>query len=311
MQRTEREKMLYTQNSIIKFIFFGNYFYGLCAVALSVEANLQQHFPLNELLFYILSFIATIIYYTVAYINVGVFSRNKRLVWYYHNRQFIKKSQQLFFMIVLLILLKYLEKYWAAIWHLYWYEWLLIASFPMVAGFYYGIGYKPGIKINLRSIGWLKPFIIGFTWAGLVTVYPIFILHFQANTHYAFTWIGAFLFLKNMMFVSVLCIMFDIKDYADDYNQNLKTFVTRFGLRKTIFNILLPLAVIGLGCFLIYGYMHSFSITKIIINTLPFIAMLRVAYSLSNRHSIFYYLIIIDGLMLFKAICGIIAVIYF
>jgi hypothetical protein len=36
-----------------------------------------------------------------------------------------------------------------------------------------------------------------------------------------------------------------------------------------------------------------------------------VAYSLSRRRPIIYYLVIIDGLMLVKAICGSVAMIWF
>jgi hypothetical protein len=87
--------------------------------------------------------------------------------------------------------------------------------------------------------------------------------------------------------------------------------VTQYGLRKTIFNILVPLSVLGLGSFLIYGYTLQFSMMKILLNTIPFIAMISVAYSMASRRNIFYYLIIIDGLMLVKAVCGMIAVTYF
>jgi hypothetical protein len=41
--------------------------------------------------------------------------------------------------------------------------------------------------------------------------------------------------------------MFDIKDYAADHNHQLKTFVVRYGLRKTIFYILIPLTLVSAG----------------------------------------------------------------
>jgi hypothetical protein len=311
MQPSRHHQWLHIKNVITRLIFFGNYFYGLCTVALAIEANLQQGYPLNKAWLYILLFAGTVVYYSIAYVNTGHSKGNKRLIWYADNRHMIKRSLQLLFILCLAIATWFCIKYIHSIIQMRLYEWILIAVFPIVAGFYYGIGLKPGGKINLRSIGWLKPFIIGFTWAGVVSVYPIIILNIESNTHYHPSLISLFLFIKNLMFVSVLCIMFDIKDYADDYNQNLKTFVTQYGLRKTIFNILLPLSVLGLGSFLIYGYTRNFSLMKILLNTIPFIAMISVAYSMSSRRSIFYYLIIIDGLMLVKAVFGIIAVTYF
>ena len=110
------------------------------------------------------------------------------------------------------------------------------------------------------------------------------------------------------MYITMLCIMFDIKDYAADHNHHLKTFVVRYGLRKTIFYILIPLTVIGLGMFVIYAALMNFPLLRILINTIPFILLIIVAYSMHRRKSILYYLAIIDGLMLVKALCGTIGI---
>ncbi len=113
------------------------------------------------------------------------------------------------------------------------------------------------------------------------------------------------------MFISVLSIMFDIKDYAKDYNFELKTFVVKFGLRKTIFFILIPLLLLGWVSFVTYGLLNGFSFMRIFLNTLPFLVCTVVALELQKRKSIYFYLIIIDGLMLVKAFCGSLAVLYF
>ena len=76
-----------------------------------------------------------------------------------------------------------------------------------------------------RSIGWLKPFIIGFIWGGTETVYPIVFSGIEKQQgYYEVNLVSTYLFIKNFMFISVLCIMFDIKDYAADSNQQIKTF---------------------------------------------------------------------------------------
>lgn len=113
------------------------------------------------------------------------------------------------------------------------------------------------------------------------------------------------------MYITLLCILFDIKDYAMDYNKDLKTVVVKLGLRRTIFYFIIPLCFIGLGSFLVYAYSQHFSLMKILINTIPFILIITVAYSMYSRRSIFYYLIIIDGLMLLKAACGITSMVFF
>src|SRR4051794_38106037 len=90
------------------FIFFGNYFYGCCAVALAIEANVQQNLPLNSFYFYLLLYCETVIFYTYAYIqekNTAFIPRknemyiNKRSKWYYDNRALIKKTQSILILI--------------------------------------------------------------------------------------------------------------------------------------------------------------------------------------------------------------------
>ena len=186
-------------------------------------------------------------------------------------------------------------------------QWLLILLFPLVAILYYGIESFQFKKYNLRNNGWMKPFVIGFVWGGTVTIYPVLFHAIESNEAYGITLFGFLLLVKNFMFITVLCIMFDIKDFAYDYNQQLKTFVVRIGLRKTIYYIMIPLCIIGLGTFLVYTISHHFPAIRIVINTIPFILLITVAWSMYQRKSILYYLAIIDGLMLVKALCGIIS----
>lgn len=298
--------------NIIKFILFGNYFYGICAVALAVEASLQQHYPLNNIVFYVALFAATTWYYTKAYVTEQTtFTVNQRTNWYIHYKKTIKWSQHILELVLAICFLLFLFSHGKNLLHLRLLHLLGIIIFPVVAGFYYGVETKIIGNFNLRKIGWIKPFVIGFTWAGLATVYPVIYYSIVNQAKGDFTLIWLFLFVKNFMFVTVLCIMFDIKDYAMDYNSQLKTFVVNHGLRKTIFYIIIPLSVAGLGSFLGFGYVRDFSAMRMLLNTIPFLLMILFAYSLHRRKNIFYYLVMIDGLMLVKAICGSIGILFF
>ncbi|MFP5042328.1 hypothetical protein [Parasediminibacterium sp. JCM 36343] len=293
----------------VQSLFFGNYFYGLCTVLLSVEGSVQQFSPLNQPGYYLGVFAATVLYYTKAYMHdtsPGANVYNERTLWYAHNKKSIYFSQIALAIILALCMVSILVTssfHWQSIPVLYWF---LLAIFPTVAALYYGVQ-LPSSRghFNLRDTGWLKPFVIGFVWAGVVTVYPLLFRVLFKHGNYVFHTIAVFLFIKNFMFITVLCIMFDIKDYVADHNRQLKTFVVRLGLRKTIFYILLPLCIIGLGTFLGYAFTHHFPATRIVFNTIPFILLITVAYSMQRRKGILYYLAIIDGLMLAKAVCGI------
>jgi hypothetical protein len=299
-------------NTLAELIFFGNYFYGICAVALTIEASLQQRYPLNGFLYYLAVFACTVLYYTKAYITEKVRdTSNARAVWYAAYNRVIVRTQLGFTVLLAIMAIGFLATEWKAILKMSWLEWAMLFLFPAVAALYYGINHKSLARYNLRNIGWLKPFVIGFTWAGLVTVYPILYYDVTHQQPLAIKLIGLLLFLKNFMYITLLSILFDIKDYSADHNRQLKTFVVKAGLRKTIFFIIIPLSIIGLGCFLAYGFLHQFSPMKIALNTIPFLLLIMVTYSMQRRKSLFYYLVLIDGLMLIKACCGIIAMIFF
>lgn len=317
------------KNELGEFIFFGNYFYALCVLSLSIESSLQQSIPLNSITFYILVCSATILYYTYAYmheisIKIIFLGRklrltppsaynfyNQRTLWYQRNERLINTTQLFFLLITILCSLYLIFRKFHQIFSLQISEWIILLSVPGVALLYYGNAFFPIFKINLRKSGWTKAFFIGFVWAGVVTLYPPMFYQWEHNLHYDFTLLVFWYFVKNWMYISVLAIMFDIKDYADDANKDLKTFVVRVGLRKTIFRILLPLTVLGLVSFSVFAHQTNFSFPRYLINIIPFLLLLVVAYSMHRRKSILYYLVVIDGLMLVKSICGIVAAVLF
>lgn len=299
------------KTSLVKIIFFGNLFYGLCAIALSIEALLQQQLHLVDVYFFVASFAVTVFYYTLSYSAESLqLIDNPRTVWYAGNLLLVSFIKWISFSIVIGFCIFLSYRYWNDVlrWPLN--TWLVVLIFPAVALMYFGVTYRVK-SYSLRSIGWMKPFVIGFVWAGLVTIYPAIYYFLVNDQSWQFTWVGLFLYVKNFMFVTVLAIMFDIKDYATDSNLKLKTYVVDKGLRTTIFKILIPLSVAGLGSFLAYGFYRHFSFMRIFLNTIPFFMMLAVAYYLHRRQSIFYYLVLIDGLILVKALCGTLAVTYF
>jgi 4-hydroxybenzoate polyprenyltransferase len=96
-----------------------------------------------------------------------------------------------------------------------------------------------------------------------------------------------------------------MKDYADDSNRQLKTFVVRFGLRNTILYVLTPLCIVGIFFTLVFAYYRHFTLLPVLFNVLPFLLLLMVTYTMQRQRNIFFYLIVIDGLVFIKAICGI------
>lgn len=290
------------------FIFYGNYYLGFCTVFLAMEGNLQQGISLNSVFFYLLLYLGTVLFYTHAYIQEsnGRYI-NERTKWYTAHAEFIKRSQLILFFLCLLLSIYLCIKY---------YHGLLLVT-PLQIGFlifiavlaqsYYGISIGRSFKVNTRQTGWLKPFVISLVWTTAVTFAPVVWRQAELNTLYIFTQVNLWFFIKNFMFISILAIMFDIKDYAADHNRKLKTFVVNIGLRKTLFLIIMPIALLAFLSFIIFAWQQHFPPLKIIFNCLPFITLLYVIRSMQRRKSIIYYLAVIDGLLIVKAICGITA----
>lgn len=92
-----------------KRFFYGNYFYGICAIGLSVECSLQLKLSLNNIFFYLSLFCATVLYYTHAfYIETRQQAQNpnERSIWYRaHQKQITKSQLGLTFLLGLFLLL--------------------------------------------------------------------------------------------------------------------------------------------------------------------------------------------------------------
>jgi 4-hydroxybenzoate polyprenyltransferase len=293
---------------IIRFIFFGNYFIGVIAIALSVETMVQLRLPFNSVEYYALLFCGTIMCYTYAYTGVllSFSADNQRAAWYQQHRRLVKLSQW-FLLVACLLLGGFLFfKYFSELLNLPIIYWLTVATMGLAVVLYYGLLPRSLIKLNLRNTGWLKAFVIGFVWAACVSLLPIIMLRLENNGDYrADRVVVIWLFIKNWMFCTVNAIMFDLKDYEDDSNKQLKTFVVRFGLRNTILFVLTPLCLVGLFFTVVFARYRHFTFLPIAFNLLPFLLLLMVTYSMYKQKNILFYLIVIDGLVLFKGLCGI------
>jgi len=292
---------------VVKFIFFANYFIGILAMGLSLESVVQLQLPLNSGVYYMLLFCGTVVYYTYAYTATGSYtvSDNPRTQWYRDHRVFIRRSQIVLTCICLVSGISIAVKHYKNILNLplpYWFIMIMIALSVLL---YYGLLPQSSVKLNLRNTGWIKAFVIGFVWACCVNLLPLVMLKIERGHFMAEPLLVVWLFVKNWMFCTVNAIMFDMKDYADDANRQLKTFAVRIGLRKTIFYVLIPLLAIGVISFTVFAWLRNFGVITFLINLIPFICLLIVAYSLQRQKSILFYLIVIDGLLLLKALCGI------
>ena len=277
---------------------------------LSIEMAFQLGLPLNETVYYIGLFLAPVIYYTYAYksINDSTPIANQRTRWFRENKKLVHWSQVGMIILCIGIFSFLIFKHFNEIIRLPLIYYSIGFGVLFVGIFYYGLISKKLFGFNLRNSGWTKAFIIGFVWACCANIFPLIMLRIETGQDFFQTDLWVWLFIKNWLFCTVNAIMFDIKDYPSDSNLYLRTFVVSFGLRRTIYFIIVPLLLAGLISFCFFSLIKQFSIIQFSFNLIPFLLTLAIAFSMLRRHSIFYYLIVIDGVILVKALCGILGV---
>ena len=297
------------KNRVIENIFFSNFFLILLSLALNIETNTKIGLPFNSTVYYSFICSITVLFYLYAYRTPKHIksSSNPRTQFYINHR----KSVQLFtyFLLIvsfisgIILAIKCLPNYEVLSW-----KWFLVLCFTGLLSFGY---YDLKLGISLRKTMLLKPFLIGWTWAITTVFLPVLFLMLKNETHYTIDAKFYFLFSQTFMYCVVNAILFDLKDYEDDSNRNLKTFVVKYGYHFTLNRIILPLIFLGFLSFVIFGIWYGLPLHRVLFMLIPIVCLAIFAFKLNRPKSILYYLIAIDGMIFLKAICGILSVILF
>ena len=295
-------------NNLVKILFYGNIFYGFCAVALCIESNLLQGFSINYFPFYLLIFFCSWIYYTMIYVRSSTAYANSPINYWY--RVNIQKIKRILFTIVILVaglFVFFIVQNYVALKTLTIGQWLLLASIPL-SGLLYTFQLPISFLKKFRQIGWLKPFIIGYTWSGWVTLFPTIAFQLQQQKQGPPIYPNLQLWFLNFLFITVLAIIFDVKDYNIDVRKRLKTIPAQLGIANTYSYVIIPFSLLTIIVLLWFQTKQPFTFAQIFIQLIPFVLLITEVLKRHKQQNIFYYLVYIDGLMLLKAICGIISI---
>ena len=295
-------------NKLVRITYYGNIFYGLCAVALCIETNLLQALFINHFPFYLVIFFGSWIYYTMIYVRSTAANANNDInQWYRRNLPFLRNILYIVLTVeaaLLVYLVRFHEKTIHTITPV---QWLLLMSVP-VAGALYTFHLPIPFLTKFRQIGWLKPFIIGITWAGWVTVFPVIVWQVQYASPGDVIYPNWLLYAVNFLFITVLAIVFDVKDYSTDVRKSLKTIPAIFGIESTYRYVVLPGTIITIGLLILFQVQQQFTFAQSLIQHLPMLLLLVVAMVKPTRTDGLFYLVVIDGLMMLKALTGIISI---
>lgn len=289
-------------SGILRWFVFSNLLYGVAVLALQLESSIVLNLPFAKVWFYLACITATLLFYTHAYLfSAATGTPDERMQWYINNKQIIFISQSLLTLLLLICCWKISQDLAGFNLRAFW----PVIFFPILAVCYYG-GFQPGnAAFNLRKFGWLKPIIIALVWGGIGTLVPDCWNSSAKGYIYIPSTATLLLFLQQTLFLLVLSILFDVKDYAADHNVHLKTWVIRVGQDQLLRRVIIPLILLGLlaemGSWLLLGYPPTYAL----LNTIPWVLLIFAAQTLQQHRSVVHYLWVLDGLIPVKATIGI------
>jgi len=265
---------------------------------------------LNQLpSFFLVAFIyiGTLVYYTYAYFNetiTGLY--NERSNWYQSNKGYLKIRQ--IFLILLCISIGVFKLQLIEIFILLPIGLKIMLYIALVIILLYYYAHKFFKRVNLRNKGLLKSMSIAWVWVVVCFILPIVI---QSQGKYNFSEHYALLHLLQLyLFILILAILFDIKDINRDNDENIKTLVAKYGIKPIMYTFIFPLVLVYLWVsFFLFFRLHEgfvYFLTPLLISLL----IVMVGYLVQKRKTIHENILLIDGLILFKALLGILLLLF-
>lgn len=267
----------FISNPIIKTLVYANVFIAICALA---QVFLTYHlfsipfnFANNSYLLFIL--LSTYLQYNVqrGYMINQNNVHEERSQWLIKHKKVLLISVGLSLLIVLFLCN-----------NLSWTSIGIMIGAEVVSTLYY---LQP---FNLRRHGYIKPFLISSVWAISCSLVPL--IENKLVTENSMFYVAS-----QFCFISVLCLLFDIKDGESDYLSGVNTYVNKFGVKITK-AICLIFVFLGFTCFYLFNHEAHFLITSII---LRLFIIATVLFTNEKKHSFYFYLWV-DGLLLLQTI---------
>lgn len=262
---------------IFKTLVYANVYISFCAFAQVILTYYLFHIPFNyENNSYLLFiFLSTFLQYNVqrGYILSNQENQTDRAQW------LLKHKKTMIYAIVLsLVAVLFLCN------SLSWTSIIIMISAEVVSNLYY----LP--PVNLRKHGYIKAFLVAVIWVVSCSLVPLI----ENNL---VTLQSSWFLVSQFLFISVLCLLFDIKDIRKDYMIGINTYANKFGVKftKYLCLVLQTLALVGYYLF----YHESLVIIGYLLFTI--LVMVFVIQTTDKKHSFYYYLWI-DGLLIAQPI---------
>ncbi len=266
-----------------EFILFTSIFVAGCAVGFCMETNILFGVPLNNFSFYAFVFGATIVQYNLHYIVKKVAAQNsERLLWSQRNKNIH---------LILLIAGCFLILFSLFSFHLKHFFILFILG---CISFLYSFPFLPfPKKRRIKDYGFLKIITLALLWT-LVTVW------FPVSGHIYDGGLFIFVFVKRLLFMFILCLLFDMRDIEVDTSENIKTLAVVLGRKRSyILSYVLLLIFVLLSVAQYFYFPQIQFLVPMLISAAATLITIEIT---KKSNSDFVYLAGIDGMMLLQAI---------
>ena len=218
--------------AFVSFIVYSNLFIAVCALSLTAETFLLFQLPSSLNWYLLLIFLCTIFVYSLHYFVKS--KKNKtdsRLEWCRQNKT----------LLLFIIIASFIFICGGVTWH---YSSIFgkpghfnirnLAWFIIIPVLALGYSYPltPWNKKSMRQIGWLKMASLSFIWAFTTVILPLLMLNAEDSL---INWSQAItLFIHRFIFIAALAFLFNINDYEEDKQDEIKTIAVLLGPVKSI-----------------------------------------------------------------------------
>ena len=289
---------------ILRWFQFTNIYIALSAVLYSVASvKVTSNYTVPKLLLATI-FLAVIWYYNLSYKKIIQQNKvdNERALWFLkHKKQlFTIQATLLSFIIIFgLLLLPNLVNFFTYTTAT---QQFFLLSFLVVALLYnYGLINKKS-TFSIRKFAFFKPLFIAYVWMGVTVVFPFVFSQISNQKFLLFSnnfWIY---FFDGLYSITLLAIIYDVKDFEADNTVGLKTFAVKLGNKKMLTHLVLPAVTLGFTGVLVMVFFMNFPQKVSVIFLFTYVAIAIVSKIIESRKSILWHLTLIDGIILFKAI---------
>lgn len=156
------------------------------------------------------------------------------------------------------------------------------------------IPYK-GRFVALREWGFLKPIILTFVWwyLGAYGVAKGWASDVWGEANNIITLTQWIILAIQFVFMLILCVLFDVRDYHIDAVRKISTWPVKWGIKKTHY-ILITMSVISIAT----GWLIDIDLYLKLANTITFLILILFSSGKIRTNYWWFYDLAVDGMML-------------